>query len=519
MILITSGGYVEQELRSEFGFIPPVFLPIGNRPLLALQAAELQRTFPEQDIVLSLPDDYELTNSNLELIKANGIEIVRVPNGLTLCDSVLYCLNLCARYSEPVRVLHGDTYINNLPDGADLLLVAESSDEYEWHRRSERSQDVWCGYFAFRSTVELIKQLVVSKTFEEAVERYSNGNSLDYIRALDWADCGHLNTYYDARKSFTTERAFNSLRIENGVVYKRGEPPAKIESEWNWFRFLPIEIKPFAPALYAGYTANSKFEYAIEYLPQVPLNELFVHGRQQEYFWQYILGLYNEWFEKARSGVFQVSNSKSDVQKSRQNLIVDKTVKRITALEESEVFDLDIEFKINGALSPSIREIAEKCMELCSMAKGIGGLLHGDLCFSNAIHDRRNRRLRFIDPRGAAQPEEVIGDLRYDLAKLGHSVVGLYDYIIAGHYNLVQRGTVDWILDVHQDSITEAAGQSFLEFSFSSLDGLYGREVMPEVVLLFISMTPLHFDDPYRQRALLLNAARLYTVHLRKEGL
>ena len=33
MLLIMSAAYVDQELQSEFGLIPPAFLPVGNKPL------------------------------------------------------------------------------------------------------------------------------------------------------------------------------------------------------------------------------------------------------------------------------------------------------------------------------------------------------------------------------------------------------------------------------------------------------------------------------------------------------
>ncbi len=39
MFLIMSGAYVGQELESEFGRIPPSFLPLGNRPLFQHQVA------------------------------------------------------------------------------------------------------------------------------------------------------------------------------------------------------------------------------------------------------------------------------------------------------------------------------------------------------------------------------------------------------------------------------------------------------------------------------------------------
>ena len=48
----------------------------------------------------------------------------------------------------------------------------------------------------------------------------------------------------------------------------------------------------------------------------------------------------------------------------------------------------------------------------------------------------------------------------------------------------------------------------FMEIDF--IDGLKVKSIMPLVVLLFLSMLPLHADKPDRQKAMLLNAVRLY---------
>ena len=65
-------------------------------------------------------------------------------------------------------------------------------------------------------------------------------------------------------------------------------------------------------------------------------------------------------------------------------------------------------------------------------------LIHGDLCFSNILYDVPNNQYRIIDPRGK-WGDSVFGDIKYDLAKLRHSIVGGYDSINNGLFSINQK--------------------------------------------------------------------------------
>ena len=54
-----SGAYVGQELESEFGKIPPSFLPLGNRRLFQHQLA----LAPEGvELLLSIPESFQISS-------------------------------------------------------------------------------------------------------------------------------------------------------------------------------------------------------------------------------------------------------------------------------------------------------------------------------------------------------------------------------------------------------------------------------------------------------------------------
>lgn len=98
----------------------------------------------------------------------------------------------------------------------------------------------------------------------------------------------------------------------------------------------------------------------------------------------------------------------------------------------------------------------------------------------------------------------------YDLAKLCHSFIGLYDFIIAGRYRIVdEAGGAKLEFDLDDRLIT--IQKLFVNGEF--IPGISFANAIPHTILLFLSMLPLHADQPQRQRALFINALRLYSQY------
>ena len=113
---------------------------------------------------------------------------------------------------------------------------------------------------------------------------------------------------------------------------------------------------------------------------------------------------------------------------------------------------------------------------------------------------------KLIDPRGRFKTQSIYGDPRYDIAKLRHSIVGLYDFIIAGLYKLTCLGDCSYNFQISTPVLTEK-----LEPFFDELVVGYGynrREIKLIEALLFLTMIPLHKDDIQRQKAFYLTAIK-----------
>lgn len=515
MLIINSGGYVTAEFQVEFGKIPPCMLPIGNRKLIEHQVSRLREAFPDKKITLTLPDTFRPAINERALLNSLNIDCVSVPETFGLVDSLLYVLNSTTSLGETVALLHGDTLITEFPRETDVVGVAETNDDYPYETESvaDGNEVVWCGYFAFSNVRSFVRSLALSKgDFVRAVRTYAETHNLPLRTISDWHDLGHVNTYFKSRASITTQRSFNSLDIRSGVLTKRGQPAIKIEAEAKWFANLPVSMRRFVPQLIdSGIDADGATYYALEYLPMTPLNEIFVHGHNPVFFWARIVRLLEEFFRTARQSRHPDIDSQKIAEDARK-LYREKTLSRLREFSAGSGIPLDVPMRYGQRKLPSISEIADQCIDLACALNPVVAIGHGDLCFSNVLFDSRGDSLKVIDPRGLSQTQEltIYGDQKYDLAKLCHSFVGLYDFIIAGRYRLVTEdggSKIEFDLD---DRLIAIQG---LFVNAQLIPDVSFAEVMPHTVLLFLSMLPLHADQPKRQQALFVNALRLYSQY------
>ena len=521
MIIINSAAYVIPEFRAEFGKIPPCLLPIGNRKLVEYQIPMLRSASDEQ-IIVSLPEGYELTIDEQQLFTSLNIEYAYVPVQFTLAEALLYVLNTVNHtHEEPLRLLHGDTLLDKLPQGDNLIAVAATDDDYNWESESNKTGHplVWCGFFSFSSPREFIRALALSQgNFVKAVRIYGEQSPLSLPEISGWHDLGHVNTYFVSRSQITTQRVFNSLRIENGTVWKSGSPTTKIVAESEWYKKLPVALKRYTPQLIdSGIDAETGAPfYMLEYLPCSPLNEVFVHGRNPDFFWRRIFKLMGAFLRDARSSLNSIDKhgQVEAIRSDAQDLYENKTYARLEEYAGSSGIDLNAPTAYGAQQLGSLLEVARDCIARTLKLPTVPTVLHGDFCFSNILYDSRGSLIKVIDPRGLNQKQELtlLGDQKYDLAKACHSVIGLYDFIIAGRYQIENRESASPTIRFHADDRLLGIQEAFMDSDL--LPGITGKDIMPLTVLLFLSMLPLHADRPDRQEAMLINALRLYTEYV-----
>lgn len=518
MILVTSAAFVNSEFQIEFGKIPPSFLPLGNKRLFEHQVSLLKKYFPEEQIFLSLPRGYTVAQKDCIYMKNEGVIIVYIDQNLSLGNSIASFMGSQELIDGQLKILHGDTLIYDLPIARNCIGIAKTTSGYDWEVEEivDGGEAIWCGFFSFEKIVAF-QECIESANggFVEAVHLYNRSYPLSHIEVNRWYDYGHINTYFQNRTFLTTERSFNKLTIGNGAIKKYGVPIKKINAESNWFKNIPPELRVYIP----NYISDDLDFYELEYLPLPPLNELFVHGRNVEFFWVKVFNLCDQFFEKCIAYKINEDSLKL-IELSSIQLLEEKTWERFSKfLSSNDQVNPNIGIIYEGIQLPSLMDMIGECISLAIKIKLSPGISHGDFCLSNILFDSRVDRIKVIDPRGLDGDgrETIFGDVNYDIAKLSHSIIGLYDFIISGAFDvnrISHKNSDEYELTIYIDDRIKSIQKIFLEKRF--LGKFSPKEIMPITMLLFISMLPLHEDDSKRQMGLLATAIRIYKNYILK---
>lgn len=516
--LITSGAYIGEEMQAEFGRIPPAFLPIGSAFLAQHQ---LMQITDRKAKWLSLPADYELTASQQRLLSEHKVEIVRVDPQKSLGLSVFQSI-LEIDPGKPLEILHGDTLVLAPPvPTEDVLSVASVSEQYKWgvvesdttrvtkvsggDRSDTLTEEtlILSGYFAFTDAWKFLKCLVGQDfSFTQAINDYCLQTIVKADRSQETLDCGHLKTFYNSRKNLASARHFNTISIEQYVVHKRSTDTRKIDAEANWLRSVPGELQPFTARLIEDDGEQTAGEYSTLYSSYPTVAELYL-ARSSQLVWRKILDSCLDFLELAY-------RHKAPQRPSPFSwLVVGKLRERLPDYPEFLPAP-DRPLSINGCAVGNLTDIVARLERAVADAPVLTPcIMHGDFCFPNMLFDLRSDRIQLIDPRGVIGDETTIhGDVRYDIAKLGHSIVGRYDQIL-GEQLLAEGSGDEFILAIPGDPLREWLEQQYFAASMDEV-AFDSEEIKAAIVSLFLAMIPLHADVPDRQRALFANGLRLF---------
>lgn len=114
-----------------------------------------------------------------------------------------------------------------------------------------------------------------------------------------------------------------------------------------------------------------------------------------------------------------------------------KTIDRLNQVSHLIPFADQKTIEINGKLCRNVFFFRQEFKRMISEKLGntTFALIHGDTTFSNTLVDG-NLNVTFIDPRGYFGHTELLGDVRYDWAKLYYSISGSYDAFNHGRFDL-----------------------------------------------------------------------------------
>lgn len=375
------------------------------------------------------------------------------------------------------------------------------------------------GYYHF-SDVHLVKhatQMAIESQERElshVLIRYGSQKAISIREVQDWLDFGHINPFLEAKRKLLQARFFNSLQIEStrGVITKESEKNDKLLDELNWYQALPKSLQVFAPRiLEESSTEEGKVRIVQEYYGYPNLAELYVFGDLDEEIWHQTLNSLLDVAEQFRQEKGAVA------QEDALQMYWHKTLDRLATIQEDPAWQAllepetlvinDAELKNFGAMH---REVHQAVKDICASLEG--SVIHGDYCFSNILFDTTSQIVRVIDPRGSFGSKGIYGDPRYDLAKLRHSIVGRYDFLIAGLFTLEQRGDREYHYEIFAHGLSDSLAHYFDEALKAR--GIRLAEIRLIEALLFISMVPYHAGNSDRQRLMYLQGVKLLNESL-----
>ena len=525
IFLITSGAYANAEITSDFGLLPSAFLPIGHKRLIELQVENIKNF--DVTKVITLPENYNLLKRDTLFLEKNNILIYRNNPNLSLSKSILSFLNSYEKENQidELFILHGDTSFKAFEQKTDLLYYGYTDMFYKWGhladvigeqlQKDEFKQPVLAGFFSF-SNLNLFKQVLdKNDSFEKALSKYNEKIKFKVILKSGWLDFGHSNLYYKSKMELNVTRNFNEVIANTNYIKKTSNDFNKIESEYNWFKQLPDSLSLFTPKVWGFNDDKGKASYKIEFIGAPTLQEKWVFGTLPDFVYYGIINQLFVFIEKASEIRFDDYNAEV-TDNLLKELYITKTKKRVGVFSEQLDFKMSEPVLINGKKYPPLDEFVSTVISL--LEKELVNnteltLMHGDLCFSNILSDTRSNIIKLIDPRGGLDngfnsENKIIGDYKYDIAKLGHSLIGNYDYIVTGFYSL----EINDALQSYNFSLQHPPRESLKIYFYNKLGKMnVSKEfINASIVNLFISMLPLHNEDSDRQIALLLNAYKIF---------
>ncbi|HVJ40074.1 MAG TPA: hypothetical protein VM639_01205 [Dongiaceae bacterium] len=303
-------------------------------------------------------------------------------------------------------------------------------------------------------------------------------------------------------------RHFNAISFDDYTIRKSSQNKEKIRQEFTYWSLLPDRMKFWFVQPYDLMEEGDTASYAMErlHIPDMALQ--WIHGAITS-------NVFDRFLDRAFHFLLQRPTQSVDREvalKLRRSLYRDKLTARMDDLRKTTpASQIDFLLRSTGiaVAEDSFTRLVERYAVLLDRFERqrtdrLTVIGHGDFCFSNILYEKNSNLIRLIDPRGALRAEDLWTDPYYDLAKLSHSILGNYDFINNGLYDLVLDEGLKPRLTLNIRAPLDEMKQAFRERL--AAHGFDLHLVRLYEASLFLSMVPLHIDVPSKALAFLINA-------------
>ena len=525
-VLILSAGKIEKELESVFGSIPSGLIPLHGKPVIFRIIDKLlkegfkkisittgfKKEILEKIISEQYSDQIELNFITTDFEKPPGNSI------LTAIEKM---------QEQQLLVILGDTLVENefsnlIQNNNDFVLISENFETpanwciitlkdgkldliFDKKKNLEKTNEQYAlvGVYYF-DDLKSLKRIYIKFNEQERIEisdlikKYKEQKIISTEVCKQWYDAGHVENYFVSKQMLLKARYFNSLRFDRSseIVTKTSENTLKLIDEIEWYKQIPNDLSKLIPKI-KEFDQSKKPFLKLEYIKHPTLAELWLYSDFSSKLWIEIL-----------KKLFEILNQFKKYSKSVSLADYDLIYKTKTEVRIQELINSNESFK--HILASDVLFINEKKYRNWSVIKEEielkihdlyheedNCLIHGDLCFSNIFCDFKNKNFKLIDPRGK-WGSDMHGDVKYDVAKIRHSIVDGFDTITNGLYSASLSESNHIAMKIfkpknHQEICMHLDNLIQNKWNLNEIKLIEG--------LLFISMLPLHKDHFERQLA------------------
>jgi hypothetical protein len=536
-LIIPSAKFVGIDLQNEFGPIPPVLVPIMgkialHRVIESFQNGKLQT-------YVGIQEGAELVESYLDFFPDPFIHLVKIDSSESISDTIEIIIQSNPEIlNDPILINFADTLVNDFDPslvGKDFIYYSKKDETQRWtifKKTATEQLDIldktfvidnsswkaFTGLFGFTNTKKFFETLKKqNKTkkldaFYNTVKDYFCCFSVSMRESEQWIDYGHIDNYYQARRQTINTRYFNNIKVSDveGTITKSSKNK-KLLNEIKWYLSIPKELRYYIPTI---------FDYSMDYIEPFieielysypSLDDCFVYSNFDLDSWDKIFRKIFSIIKIASKYTFNDDFMKEDL----RSIYYNKTLDRLNDFLNSSKFSI-YKYKniyLNGKKLISLFKLMNSLESLidrfCLYDVNKFQIIHGDLCFNNILYDRKNGIVKLIDPRGEFGRLHIYGDVYYDIAKISHSVLGLYDFIIFNQYQITENNELNYILKFRYSEYHELIGKIFIKHV--NLNQFDLNRIKFIEALLFLSMIPYHKDYPDKQKVMLLRGLEIIT--------
>lgn len=521
-VIILAAGSIKNKYHSySFIYNSPALVPIASRSTVSF-TIDFYRERNVKIYIAVNNDDEDLLKK--ELVYYPGITIIPIAESSGVNDSLAQAVQKVDEEDITVNVVTsiptsfadmGEALIDNQLSNNNYYsgIVPFGKEVSFKFKKDNTPADFYAFTGIFRTKKEMLQSAIANLGYQtdllEVVTQLTLLTDINF-RQSEWIDTGHEINYADARKKLLSSRTFNAITIDNhvGILTKRSQHREKLANEAKYVGMLPIELQILYPRILPANIDQG--EVMMEYYGYPNLSEYQLYRDIEPLQWKKI-------FSSLEYALTRMENYKFSI--GRQAFIdfyYNKTINRIEeyyqSLDEKDDFRTYRELVINGLVCNNFSQMKPVLLKRIESMYNENDfcIMHGDFCFNNILYDTFSGTIKLIDPRGSFGDNciGIYGDKKYDFAKLFHSSVGKYDYIVNNLFLYQQtEGRVTYQFPLRGNQlILESLSRELLQHT-----DMKEEDVMFIVGLLFLSMCPMHKDAPGRQR--LMYAHGLYYIN------